>query len=45
MLKQVLLDPLDAQAASLFSASERVRKYKNGAAELKDLIRLYEHNT
>ena len=38
-----LLDPPDAEAASLFTASgrliqEHVRKYKNGAAELKNLI-------
>ena len=35
-----LLDPPDAEEANMFTASERliqehVRKYKNGAAELK----------
>ena len=38
-----LLDPPDAESASLFTASkhliqEQLRKYQNGGAELKDLI-------
>ena len=42
-----LLDPLDTQSASFFTSSELliqedVRKYKNGAAELKYLIWLYD---
>ena len=42
------LDQQDAEAATLFTSSERliqehVRKYKNGAAELKDLIQQVLH--
>ena len=44
-----LLDPPDADAANMFTASERliqehVRKYKTGAAELKDLIQQVLHH-
>ena len=44
-----LLDQPDAEAANMFTASERliqehVRKYKNGAAELKDLIQQVLHH-
>ena len=48
-LQAGLLDPPDAEAANMFTASERliqehVRKYKNGAAELKDLIQQVLHH-
>ena len=44
-----LLDPPGAEEANMFTASERliqehVRKYKNGAAELKDLIQQVLHH-
>ena len=44
-----LLDPQDAEAANMFTASERliqehVRKYENVAAGLKDLIQQVLHH-
>lgn len=44
-----MIDPPDADAANMFTASERlvqehVRKYKTGAAELKDLIQKVLHH-
>ena len=48
-LQAGLLDPPDAEELNMFTASERliqehVRKYKNGAAELKDLIQQVLHH-
>ena len=48
-LQAGLLDPPDAEAANMLTASDRliqehVRKYKNGAAELQDLIQQVLHH-
>ena len=49
ILQRGLLPPLNIDDASMFSASERivqehVKKYKTGAAELKDLIQEVLHH-
>ena len=49
ILQRGLLPPLNVDYASVFSASEcliqeHVRKYKTGAAELKDLIQQVLHH-